>query len=65
MVLLYRLAEKGLLPVSWFRRVDPAAAGCATSLLGTGAVPVSWASGLARRSELGQHPCLVVAVEQA
>ena len=24
MVLLYRLAEKGLLPVSWFRRVDPA-----------------------------------------
>ena len=24
MVLLYRLAEKGLLPVSWFRRIDPA-----------------------------------------
>ena len=24
MVLLYRLAEKGLLPVAWFRRVDPA-----------------------------------------
>ena len=64
-VLLYRLAEKGLLPVSWFRHVDPAEVRKEKrrgrlrdeTRLGTGDTPGSRASDLARRPGLGQHPC--------